>query len=500
MAITKIHAITASVPAAINYICNDQKTNGGLLISSFATSPITAKDDFRYALSHTRQSDPNKAFHLIQSFAAGEVTSEEAHRIGIELADRLLKGEYSYVISTHIDKKSVHNHIIFCAANNLTYRKYHDCKATYRNIRNISDSLCREHSLSVLEDKSHGGRKYKEWSEESKGQSWKTQLKNTINETIEQAGSYEEFIILMRKKGYEIKDEDFGADSHKYIAFRAPGQERWTRGREKSLGAEFTKERIKERIENRANGSDRLSHETDNKNIISGYQNNLENGTNSHNPEHRNTDARGGQTSEIKSLKIPDSLTRLIDISQDKFAENPYLKTWAEKQNLKTAAQIYSKLSGLGLQSMTDLDAKITELHEQTISGRRKVVELDRKLKDLKEVLAAATRYSDNRKYLKNYTKSKDKERYYQSRHYELHIAWGAEEILKGKGIDPGKLDLQMLQDKYDKLTSERTGLINEYRSAEKQCEELKKLRDGLTTFMNNEISSIREKDKNKFL
>ena len=150
MAYTKIHAITATVSKAVDYICNPAKTDEGILISSYGCSPETAAYDFKFALSKTSQSDPNKAYHLIQSFLPGEVAYKEAHLIGVELADRLLEGKYSYVVSTHIDKGHVHNHVIFCAADNVNHQKYHDCKKTYYNIRSLSDDLCREHELSVI--------------------------------------------------------------------------------------------------------------------------------------------------------------------------------------------------------------------------------------------------------------------------------------------------------------------------------------------------------------
>ena len=108
MAITRIHAIKATVSGAVNYICNEKKTDSSLLISSFGTTPETSANDFKFTLSHTDSSDPNKAFHLIQSFAPGEVSAEEAHKIGEELADRLLKGRYSYIVATHTDKGHIH--------------------------------------------------------------------------------------------------------------------------------------------------------------------------------------------------------------------------------------------------------------------------------------------------------------------------------------------------------------------------------------------------------
>ena len=137
MAITKIHAVKATVHKAVTYICNPQKTDENILISSFGCSPETAAFDFKFSLSKTRQSDPNLAFHLIQSFMPGEVSYEEAHQIGIELADKLLEGKYSYIVTTHIDKEHIHNHLLFCAADNIEHKKYHSCKSNYYHIRHL---------------------------------------------------------------------------------------------------------------------------------------------------------------------------------------------------------------------------------------------------------------------------------------------------------------------------------------------------------------------------
>ena len=144
MAYTKIHAIKATVDKAIDYICNPDKTDEQIYVSSYACAPETAAIDFKYTLDHCRENSPNKAYHLIQAFAPGEVGFEEAHHIVKELADKLLEGKYSYVVTTHIDKEHVHNHIIFCAADNIEHNKYHDCKQSYYHIRKLSDELCRE--------------------------------------------------------------------------------------------------------------------------------------------------------------------------------------------------------------------------------------------------------------------------------------------------------------------------------------------------------------------
>ena len=115
-------------------------------------------------LSKSSQSDENKAYHLIQSFLPGEVDFDTAHQIGMELADKILERKYSYVVSTHIDRDHIHNHIIFCAADNIGHHKYNDCKRSYYRIRHLSDELCREHHLSVIVPDGQRGKKYNEWS------------------------------------------------------------------------------------------------------------------------------------------------------------------------------------------------------------------------------------------------------------------------------------------------------------------------------------------------
>ena len=249
MAYTKIHAITATVNKAVAYICDSDKTDQNILISSFGCSPETAAYDFKFSLSETRQSDRNKAFHLIQSFLPGEVSYEESHQIGMELADRLLEGKYSYILTTHIDRNHVHNHIIFCAADNIEHKKYHDCRQTYYNIRHLSDELCKEHNLSVIQTGNKCGKKYNEWQAEKSGSSAKTILCKDIDAAIKSASAYEEFILLMQAKGYEIKGDQMTENAPKYIAFRPSGRERFIRGSVKSLGNDYIKERIKERID-----------------------------------------------------------------------------------------------------------------------------------------------------------------------------------------------------------------------------------------------------------
>lgn len=131
MAITKIHPIKSTLKKALDYIENPDKTDGKLLVSSFACSYETADIEFEMLLAQAYQKGNNLAHHLIQSFAPGEAMPEQAHEIGRQLVDEVLQGKYPYVLTTHIDKGHVHNHIIFCAVDMVNQRKYISNKQSY---------------------------------------------------------------------------------------------------------------------------------------------------------------------------------------------------------------------------------------------------------------------------------------------------------------------------------------------------------------------------------
>ena len=446
MAYTKIHAITATVHKAVDYICNPDKTDEGILISSYGCSPETAAYDFKFALSKTKQSDPNKAYHLIQSFLPGEVSYKEAHQIGVELADKLLEGKYSYVVTTHIDKGHVHNHIIFCAADNVNHEKYHDCKKTYYNIRNLSDDLCREHDLSVITPGEKRGKTYKEWQAGKNGSAWKEQLKADIDEAIKNTATYEDCIELIRAKGYEVKGEDFGEKAHKFISFRPLDRERFVRGSAKSLGSEYTKERIKERIEEKALVKDkkRVPFPTRKKPIVKDY-----------------------------------SRKNLIDTTEDKFTQSPGLKHWADIQNLKIAAASYSQAG-----SIAELEKQIAAKSTLAKTARESLVETERQLKDLGQVLKYAEQYKTNHIYQVRYQKSKDKDAYLRRHETELILHDGAQNILKRLGINPKEINVEKLRSDYNALYSKKQSLQKTYKSAKKEAADLNRKLANLNRYL----------------
>ena len=199
MAVTKIKPIKSTLSKALDYIENPDKTDGKMLVSSFGCSYETADIEFEYTLSQALQKGNNLAFHLIQSFEPGEVDYQKAHEIGKQLADAVTKGQHEYVLTTHIDKGHVHNHIIFCAVNFVDHRKYNSNKRSYYGIRNMSDKLCRENGLSVVvPGKGSKGKSYAEYQAEKTGTSWKGKLKTTVDALIPQVSSFEE--LLTRSK------------------------------------------------------------------------------------------------------------------------------------------------------------------------------------------------------------------------------------------------------------------------------------------------------------
>jgi len=163
MAVTKIHPIKSTLKKALDYIENPEKTEDKMLVSSFGCSYETADIEFEMLLAQAMQKGNNLAHHLIQSFAPGEATPEQAHEIGRRLADEVLQGKYPYVLTTHIDKGHVHNHIIFCAVDMVNCRKYISNKQSYSFIRRTSDRLCREQGLSVVKPGRDRGQSYAEW-------------------------------------------------------------------------------------------------------------------------------------------------------------------------------------------------------------------------------------------------------------------------------------------------------------------------------------------------
>ena len=452
MAYTKIHAIKATVHKAIAYICNPAKTDTSILITSFGCSPETAHYDFKFALSKTNQNDEKKAFHLIQSFLPGEVSYEETHQIGMEFADKLLQGKYNYVLTTHIDKGHVHNHLIFCAADNIEHKKYNDCKKTYYNIRQLSDELCQEHHLSVITPGNDRGKKHNEWDANKNKTSWKSQLKLDIDDTIKLSKVYEDFLTIMRAKGYEIKGESLEETGTKYISFRPLDKERFVRGSERSLGIDYTKERIKERI------------------------------------------TIGIQLPIKKKVSFPhrdDSKRKLIDTNHDKFRENMGLQHWADIQNLKIAASSYRSAG-----SVSELENRIHNTTATAKAAKESIIKTEHRMKEFAEIIKYVDQYQENKKYNYRYKKSKDPDAYLRSHESELLLYGGAKRMLERFGINEKNMNIEKLRGEYQKLSEQKNDFSQMYKVNEKELKKLNQELENINQYLNPYMVVKEQKNK----
>ena len=453
MAYTQIHAIKATVNKAIDYICNPEKTAEKFLISSYACAPETAAFDFKYTLDHCRESSINQAYHLIQSFVPREVSYEEAHRIGIELADKVLEGKYAYIVTTHIDKEHCHNHILFCAADHINYDKYHDCKKTYYRIRNLSDELCREHQLSVIEPEEKRGQKYIEWQAEKTDTSWKSTIRKDINFAIKSSATYEEFLQILKAKGYEIKGESLEDGSAKYISFRPVDKERFVRGSAKSLGKEYTKERIKKRID-------------------SGLERNF------------------------KVLPKERSSKKLIDVNQKKFTESPGLKRWASVENLKNIAESYGNAG-----SITELEQKLSNISKECKTAKNNLLQTEKRMKSLMEIIKYAEQYQSTLPYYTAYKKAKNPDSYFRKHESEIILHGGAKHMLEQYGVSLKSLNLQKLKMEFSGLESRKKELSADYKTLAKSEKETRKQLDKLKAYLDeNREQDTPRKEKNQHL
>ena len=233
-----------SLQDALDYAANRDKTEQSCFESSYACTLETAFSDMRQTKERWHKSGGVQGYHLVQSFAAGEVSPELAHQIAKELADCVLGGRYEYVIGTHLNTDHIHSHIVWNSVSCVDGKKYRSNYKSYvTEIRAVSDELCRKYKLSVIdtENSNHVAKPYAEWLAEKNGQpTWRTAIRQDVDEAIQQSLTWRQFLSAMERKGYEVRM------GRKYPVLRPPGKERFVRF--KTLGKRYTPEAIQTRI------------------------------------------------------------------------------------------------------------------------------------------------------------------------------------------------------------------------------------------------------------
>lgn len=437
MAVTKIKAIRGTLSKAIAYILNPEKTDEKLLVSSYGCASETAAREFEWTRKIAEQKGMNPvriiARHVIQSFEIGEVTPELAHEIGKQFADEILGGKYEYVLTTHIDKDHVHNHLIFNAVDFVDYHAYKSYKRIYYDMREVSDRLCKENGLSVIPPSQNKGMSYKEYTEAKRGTSWKQKLKQTIDRLVITAKDYDDFLRLMQEAGYEIKPG-------KYISFRAEGQERFTRS--KTIGENYTEERIKERIAGR-------------------------------------TPRRNRRQTVPKGISLIGDIQERIRLIDSKGYEYK-----AKLTILKEAARTLNYLTENNLLQYADLEKKVEDVHSSYDRTGKELKGVEARLREVQPLIKNISNYQRLKPVYDAFQKAKDKPSFKAKHEAELVIFEAARSTLLAMQGDEKLPSLKTLQAEQQRLLDEQQRLYDERAKLKKEVKQIETIRSNVDTFL----------------
>ena len=437
MAVTKIKAIRGTLSKAIAYILNPEKTDEKLLVSSYGCASETAAREFEWTRKIAEQKGMNPvriiARHVIQSFEIGEVTPELAHEIGKQFADEILGGKYEYVLTTHIDKDHVHNHLIFNAVDFVNYHAYKSYKRIYYDMREVSDRLCKENGLSVIPPSQNKGMGYKEYTEAKRGTSWKQKLKQTIDRLVITAKDYDDFLRLMQEAGYEIK-------TGKYISFRAKGQERFTRS--KTIGENYTEERIKERIAGR-------------------------------------TPRRSQRQTTPKGISLIGDIQERIRLIDSKGYEYK-----AKLTILKEAARTLNYLTENNLLQYADLEKKVEDVHSSYDRTGKELKGVEARLREVQPLIKNISNYQRLKPVYDAFQKAKDKPGFKAKHEAELVIFEAARSTLLAMQGDEKLPSLKTLQAEQQRLLDEQQRLYDERAKLKKEVKQIETIKSNVDTFL----------------
>lgn len=447
MAVTKIHPIKTTLKKAIDYICNGDKTDDEIYVTTYLCSRENAYKEFELTKKQFNSRTKTLAHHLIQSFVPEEVSFEEAHQVGIELCEKILEGKYEYVLATHIDKDHIHNHIIFNSIDVEEGKIYHSYYGSYMNIRNQNDKLCREHNLFVIDQETEKEineikrRKFVnwyDWNEDKKGSSYKSRLQFDIDRTIKQSINWQDFLSKMGSYGYEIKHG-------KHIAFRSKNQQRFTRA--KTIGANYTEERMKERI-----------------------------------------------------LNKDKELGNIIDIKNNiKAKTSKGYDHWVTKHNLQTGASTLVEIRNKGFNSMEELERRISGISIEKNDLKRKFDKLSWEQKRIKEVVKHIQICISKKEHYEGYRKNPNDKIYmmmnrkdveaYQKSYEEIDIFLKQfphlkDTVLVGLKNKSGKNLFRKLNEHFKELQVKQEEIIKKHNSLAVQYEELEHLKNNMNEYL----------------
>ena len=377
-----------ALKARLDYIKNPEKTREGELVTAFACHTATADAEFALArkeyfeITGRWREDEVIAYQIRQSFKPGEVTPEEAHQIGIELAQRFLKGNHAFVIATHTDKSHVHNHLEWSAVTLDGMGKFRNFLGSGRAVARLSDQICMEHKLSVIEKPQHRGVSYNKWLGDKAIPSQRDTLRNVLDEVLAQKpGSFEGLLAVLQQKGWEIK-------CGKQMSFRGPGEKRFKRL--DTLGEAYTEETLRA--------------------VLAGER--------VHVPGQQKKTRRAPQTMQVSLL---------VDVQAKLQAgKGGGYANWAKKFNLKQMAQTLNWLSDHGIQDFEELSAKVDAASAERRELLRQARAAEKRLSEISALRKQVVAYAQTRKVFEAYRQAGYSKKFAAEHREELEAYRGA--------------------------------------------------------------------------
>lgn len=445
MHIGKGKSIAESIKGRTDYAKNPNKTDGGRLVSSFGCNARIVDAEFllakrQYAAMTGRRIRKHNvlAYQIRQSFKPGEVTPEEANKVGYELATRFTKWKHAFIVATHIDKAHVHNHIIFNSTTLDCSRKFRDFLGSGRAVRKLSDQICLEHGLSVIENPKRRGKSYNKWLGGKKPLSHQEKLRRTIEAVLlKKPADFDAFLLKMEAAGYEIK-------RGKYPAFRAQGEKKFTRLR--SLGEGYSEQEIRE--------------------VIAGKRSL---------PSSRQVQA------------APQRINLLVDIQAKLQAgKGPGYERWAKIFNLKQMAQTLNYLSENHLLEYGQLEDRTAKAASRFNELSEWIKAAESRMDEIGKLKKQIYNYSKTRSVYIAYRKAGYSKKFYAAHEGDLLLHKAAKQAFDALHVK--KLPtVKSLQNEYETLLAEKRKTYSEYTAARKEMRELLRAKANVDQILNRE-------------
>ena len=440
-------SVAACLKSRTDYAQNPDKTEQGQLVSSYKCSPLTADEEFmlskrQYELvTGRRQKNDVIAYQIRQSFRPGEITAEEANKVGYELAMRFTKGKYAFVVATHTDRQHIHNHVIFNSTALDGSRKFRDFFFSALAVQRLSDLICLEHSLSVIEIKPYRERQKRVLYPPK--ESNRDQLCGVIDSILaDKPGSYEEFLKKLEQQGYEVK-------RGKHTAVKGKGQKRFIRFR--TLGTGYGEDEIKAVLEGKAK----------------------------HQPYH-------------KKLPREQPFQLLVDI-QGKMAEGKSVgyKKWATKFNLKEMSKTLLFLQEQKIGSAEELRERAEAATERYHAMGDSIKAAETRLAEIAVLKTHIINYAKTRPVYDAYRQSGYSKKFLEAHREEITLHKAAKAAFDEAGLQ--KLPkVKELDAEYAELLIKKKAAYPDYRKARDEMQELMKAQKNVELFFAEDKSNLR--------